>query len=64
MTDIILAPNIDRPDDLYEMLVTLTAGSNSSQSLKAQARLIFIMANHIGDTALIGKMVEIASNEE
>jgi hypothetical protein len=62
MTNVILTPNISKPDDLYEMLVNMTQGRSESESLKAQARLILIMANQIGDIKLIEEMIKMAES--
>jgi Protein of unknown function (DUF2783) len=60
MSDVKLTPNIDRPDDFYEMLVALTHGLDEADSLRAQARLILIMANQIGNVDQLAAMIHLA----
>ncbi|SFT99637.1 DUF2783 domain-containing protein [Sedimentitalea nanhaiensis] len=49
MGDLNLTANIDRPDDFYEALLSTHDGLNKTQSDALNARLILILANHIGD---------------
>ena len=48
MTRLILTPNIDAPDDLYADLIAAHEGLNEAESAALNARLILILANHIG----------------
>jgi len=43
------APNIAAPDDFYEELIGLHRGLTEAQSALANAKLILLLANHIGD---------------
>jgi len=47
------APNLARPDDIYESLIRLHDGLDEAQSTLANAKLILLLANHIGDPELI-----------
>ena len=42
-------PNIAAPDDFYEELIGLHRGLTEAQSALANAKLILLLANHIGD---------------
>ena len=42
-------PNIAAPDDFYEALIELHQGLSDEQSELVNARLILLLANHIGD---------------
>ena len=42
-------PNLDRPDDFYEALIDMHRDLTSQQSLRANAKLILLLANHVGD---------------
>jgi len=42
-------PNIDRPDDFYQVLIEAHAGLTDAQSAALNARLILLLANQIGD---------------
>lgn len=60
MNVISAAKGIQRPDDLYAQLIGLTSGIDDDEAFAAQARLILLLANHIGDSGVIGELVEIA----
>ena len=42
-------PNLSRPDDFYESLIALHRDLTPDESSKVNARLILLLANHIGD---------------
>jgi Protein of unknown function (DUF2783) len=42
-------PNLARPDDFYEALIDMHHGLDDAQSQSANAQLILLLANHIGD---------------
>ena len=44
-----IEPNIVAPDDFYEALIELHQGLSDEQSELVNARLILLLANHIGD---------------
>lgn len=60
MTGLNTQPNIARPDDLYEALIGLTQGIDETASLKTQAKLILLLANHIGDAGIVGEAIGLA----
>jgi len=41
--------NIAQPDDFYQALIDAHAGLGEAQSAALNARLILLLANHIGD---------------
>jgi hypothetical protein len=43
------AANIAAPDDFYERLIATHRGLTDAQSALVNARLILLLANHIGD---------------
>ncbi|RZT43192.1 DUF2783 domain-containing protein [Cupriavidus agavae] len=43
------APNLARPDDFYEALIEMHRDLDEARSQAANARLILLLANHIGD---------------
>jgi len=49
MTDLILTPNIPHPDDFYAKLLATHEGLGKDDSDALNARLVLILANHIGD---------------
>jgi len=42
-------PNLSRPDDFYEALIDMHRDLDEAQSQAANAQLILLLANHIGD---------------
>ncbi|MBN3846413.1 DUF2783 domain-containing protein [Paraburkholderia sp. Ac-20342] len=46
-------PNLARPDDFYEALIDMHRGLDDAQSQSANAQLILLLANHIGDEATL-----------
>jgi hypothetical protein len=42
-------PGLDRPDDFYEALIEAHRGLTPDQSHKLNARLVLLLANHVGD---------------
>ena len=60
MTRINTAPAIMRPDDLYEELIAMHAGLDEARSHLVNAKLILLLANHIGDEAVVRQAIELA----
>lgn len=46
-------PNLTRPDDFYEALIDMHRDLDEAQSQSANAQLILLLANHIGDHATL-----------
>jgi hypothetical protein len=49
MTMLNIEPNIAAPDDFYEALLDVHRGLDAAQSATVNARLILLLANHVGD---------------
>ena len=47
------APNIPDPDGFYADLLTAHTGLNQPDSQALNARLVLVLANHIGDRAVL-----------
>ena len=62
MAELILTPNIDGPDDFYEDLLSIHEGHSKEESDAINARLILILANHIGDRAVLKAALATASD--
>jgi len=62
MTDLVLEPNIDRPDDLYADLLEAHEGLDEAASAALNARLILVLANHVGDRELFRAALAAARN--
>ncbi len=48
-----LDPNIADPDGLYEALVNAHAGLSDQESVALNARLVFLLANQIGEPSIL-----------
>ncbi|MAC46942.1 MAG: DUF2783 domain-containing protein [Oceanospirillum sp.] len=59
---LITSMNIDNPDDFYEELIAIHNGLTESESLKLNAKLIMILANHIGDRAVLTEALHCVKN--
>lgn len=53
-------PNLARPDDFYEALIEMHRDLSDAQSQSANAQLILLLANHIGDLAILQEAMEFA----
>jgi len=51
---------IDAPDALYQALVDAHDGLSDAQSRQLNARLILLLANHIGDVRAVAEAAAIA----
>ena len=47
-TQLITAPNLESPDEFYEALIEAHKGLSSEESQAFNARLVLVLANHIG----------------
>jgi len=45
--------NIAAPDELYALLVAAHEGLSEAKSLKLNAKLVLLLANHIGDIEVV-----------
>jgi hypothetical protein len=57
---LVITPNATAPDDIYEAIIGLHEGLNDEESQSANARLILILANHIGDAGVIREAAALA----
>ena len=46
-------PNLAAPDDFYEALIDMHRGLDAQQSALVNARLILLLANHVGDLGVL-----------
>jgi hypothetical protein len=47
-------------DDFYEMLIQMHAGLTDQQSAQVNAKMILLLANHIGDLSILRQAASIA----
>lgn len=55
-----LEPNIDASDDFYEALVGAHQDLTEAQSGALNARLLLILANHVGDIQVLREALALA----
>ncbi|WP_025900079.1 DUF2783 domain-containing protein [Sneathiella glossodoripedis] len=53
-------PNLNDPDGFYEELLRLHEGLSEEESTLVNAKLVLILANHIGDRAVITEALTLA----
>lgn len=57
------AANMASPDDFYERLIDMHRDLSSEQSNAANAALILLLANHIGDIRVLTEAIDLARQE-
>ncbi|WP_407184660.1 DUF2783 domain-containing protein [Bradyrhizobium centrosematis] len=55
-----LSPNIADPDDFYAELINSQRDLDEEQALRMNARLILLLANHIGDRKILTEAIGYA----
>ena len=60
MTKLNTRPNIAVPDDFYADLLAVHEGLSKAESDALNARLILILANHVGDRETLREALEAA----
>ena len=63
MSTVTLTPNITGGDDFYEELLSAHDGLSKEDSDAYNARLILILANHIGDRAVLSDAITAAKRK-
>ena len=58
--DLNLNPNIADPDDFYRELIDSQRHMDSAQAAMMNCKLVLILANHIGDRAVIREALKRA----
>ena len=53
-------PNLDAPDDFYEALIDAHRDLSATQSHQLNAKLILLLANHIGQLDVLKQALQIA----
>lgn len=57
---LILTPHLDAPDDFYEALLDAHQGLSTEESHAFNARLVLVLASHIGSLPVLRKALEAA----
>ena len=60
MATLNVEPNLSQPDDFYESLIALHRDMTADESTKINARLILLLANHIGDQQVLDEALRAA----
>jgi 5-carboxymethyl-2-hydroxymuconate isomerase len=53
-------PNLANPDEFYQALLEAHEGKSEAESQKINSRLILLLANHIGDMAVLEEALAAA----
>jgi hypothetical protein len=62
MSNLNTKPNIPAADDFYAELLSLHEGKSKDESDAINARLILLLANHIGDQSILTEALNAAAN--
>jgi uncharacterized protein DUF2783 len=62
MSKLNTTPNIDNPDGFYEELLKLHEGMSEADSHALNARLVLILANHIGERDVLSQAMKLAKD--
>ena len=57
-------PGLDDPDGLFEALVEAHRGLDAAASRRLDARIVLLLANQIGDVAVVKAAIEAARLRE
>lgn len=60
MSTLNTAPNMPAPDDFYQDLIALHRDLSESESALVNAKLILLLANHIGDRDVLAEAMAAA----
>ncbi|HEV2608881.1 MAG TPA: DUF2783 domain-containing protein [Noviherbaspirillum sp.] len=60
MQKLILEPNFSSTDDFYQMLIDMHQGLDDAESQLVNAKLILLLANHIGELGILREAMDIA----
>ncbi|SMO85959.1 DUF2783 domain-containing protein [Ruegeria faecimaris] len=64
MTQLILTPNLDNADDFYFELIAAHDGLDKTDSDALNARLVLVLANHIGNAEVLSEALKAAKLNE
>ncbi len=60
MTALRIEPNFQNPDAAYEALVEAHRGVSEAESAALNARLVLVLANHIGELDVLKAAIALA----
>lgn len=59
--NLIRTPQIENPDGFYEELVNAQRDMTDTDAQKMLAKLVLLLANHVGDRQVLSEALEIAA---
>jgi hypothetical protein len=60
--ELITQPHLDAPDDFYETLIETHRDLDAAQSHALNARLVLLLANHIGRLDVLKQALQAAAD--
>lgn len=60
MATLLTEPNLPDPDGFYEQLIATHHGLSDAESARVNAKLVLLLANHIGDPAVLAQAMAAA----
>lgn len=57
---LVITPNLEAPDDFYEALIDAHRDLGTAQSHELNAKLVLLLANHIGRQTILAQALEAA----
>ena len=63
MDNLITAPNLSDPDRCYTAIIDAHRGLSDEDSGELNARLVLILANHIGDRDVLDEAIVLARTD-
>jgi hypothetical protein len=60
---LIRTPNITDPDGFYEELVNAQRDLNDADAQRLLAKLVLVLANHVGDRAVLSEALRVAAGQ-
>lgn len=64
MTELNTKPNLINPDDFYAELLSHHEGLSGADSNALNARLVLLLANHIGDAEVLKSAMQAAASSK
>ncbi len=58
---LIRTAQIKQPDEFYETLLKAQSGMTDAQAQKMIAKLVLLLANHVGDEAVLAEAIALAA---
>jgi hypothetical protein len=61
--NLVTAPNLEAPDDFYQALLEAHQGLSTEESQAFNARLILLLANHVGSLQALKEALRAAARD-